>query len=672
MGLLDKLKKIGGDMLEKVKDKKEEYEKSAKVASMQNEFIEAKSKYDTEIMDEREWLYLGNKEVDRNINSSNKPTKKANNVINIIYEFIESQVDTTIPLPSVKAKRQGFSEQAQIIEDSIKSDLMESDIYRINDENERITPIQGISVITVDWNPDFIHHLYRGEIELNNKHPKCLIPEPGVYALQKMSKFWIMSSETKEFVKNRYGVDVSDEDEEYPEINSLNTDGNVSKQSAMLNSDTARLKGSGSPNDKVTVITKWYKDSKGKICKYTWCGNKELEDMPNFFARRLKRCAECNSVVYSGKCECGSKKIKTSIEEYEELNQDIALSDGTVIPAMSPKYDEYGQPEMEMVTDEMGMPVLDMIGQPQLRPVMEPTKIKYFCPTRYPVVVRKNVPAQFSFTGQSDVDIIRDQQDAIKKVVTKIERKIIDGGALVKLPEDPNIKISDEIYKVVRGTPDKLGQIGVENIEANIGQDITFMQQQYKAAQFTLGITDSYQGKPDATATSGKAKQLQIAQASGRMQSKAFNKRVAYKELFEIMFEFKLAFYDEIRPFLAKDEYGKDIYKEFNKYDFLEQDSSGEWFYNTDYIFDADVNGAMMNDKLWIREQAMELFASKAIDDMQLFTILESINFPMAKEIKRQKEEQRQQMQQQQALMQQQATQMMGVLPGGGGNIAPT
>jgi hypothetical protein len=643
--IFGKIKRKVGEIMSGVKEKQE---KSAKLNRTQNEFIAAKSKYDTNIFDEREWLYLGNREVDQNVNSQKKPSKKANNVVNIIYELVESQVDTTIPLPSVRSKRKGYEQQAQVVEDSIKSDLLESDIYRINDENERTTPIQGLSLIMVNWNPDFVHHLYRGEIELDNRHPKCLIPQPGVYNLQDMDYFFIMSSETKDFVMKRYGVDVSQEEEEYPEINSLNANETTTGISAQLVSDTATLQGSGDTyGDKVTVITKWYKDKEGKIGKYTWCNDKELEDLPHFFARRLKRCQECGEVVQGEQCDnCGSKKIKESVEEYETLTQDIVRSDGTVIPAMSPVLDEYGQPAMDMATDEFGQPMMDMYGMPMMQPMMEPTKIKYFCPTRYPVVVRKNVPAPFSFPGQSDVDVIRDQADAIKKVVTKIERKIIDAGALVKLPDDPNIKISDEIYKVVRGTPDKLQQIGVENIQADIGQDIAFFQEQYRAAQYTLGINDSFQGKPDPTAKSGVAKQLQITQAGGRMQSKQFNKRVAFKELFEIIFEFKLAFYDEIRPYLAKDEYGRDVYGQFNKYDFVEQDASGEWYYNTDFLFDADVNGAMMNDRMWLLDQARSLFAEKAIDGIQLFTILESINFPMAKEIKRQKEERLQQQQQ--------------------------
>ena len=83
-------------------------------------------------------------------------------------------------------------------------------------------------------------------------------------------------------------------------------------------------------------------------------------------------------------CECGSKKYKESLEDYEELEQDILRTDGSVIPALSPKLDDNGQIKL----DKNGMPL------------MEKTKIPYFSPTRYPIVIRKNVPLSFNFGAQ--------------------------------------------------------------------------------------------------------------------------------------------------------------------------------------------------------------------------------------------------------------------------------
>jgi hypothetical protein len=130
------------------------------------------------------------------------------------------------------------------------------------------------------------------------------------------------------------------------------------------------------------------------------------------------------------------------------------------------------------------------------------------------------------------------------------------------------------------------------------------------------------------------------------MRSKEFNKQTAFKELFEILFEFKLAFYDELRPYLSKDSNGNVVYGDFDKYQFLMQDASGKYFYNTDFIFDADTGQGLPKDPMFLFNQAINMYAQQAIDKVQFWTIMESINFPMAKEIKDQAEQQMQAQQQ--------------------------
>jgi hypothetical protein len=111
------------------------------------------------------------------------------------------------------------------------------------------------------------------------------------------------------------------------------------------------------------------------------------------------------------------------------------------------------------------------------------------------------------------------------------------------------------------------------------------------------------------------------------------------------MFEFKLAFYDELRPYLAKDANGNDLFGDFDKYNFLMKDASGELFYNTDFLFSADSGAGIPKDAVFQFNQAKEMLAGGAIDKLQYWTILEALNFPMAKEIKGQVEEQMQQQQ---------------------------
>lgn len=586
--MINKLKGSVKHFIRNIQDSAEEFKaqktESQKLRLAQDQFMDAHSNYDDSLMNDREKLFIGTHAVDSDVNQRTKTStgtnRLANNVINIIHEFIESQVDPTIPQPAVVSKRKNNEHLAKVIEDSIKNDLLESDIYRINDENERITPVQGFSLIEVNWDPDYKNHLYRGEISLCNRHPKVFIPQPGVYNLQEMDYFFVMSSETVEAVANRYGVDVGIEGEEHPEINSI--DGDSDNDNNVTN--------------KVTVITKWYKDKDRQIGKFTWVNDTVCEDYEKYFARRKDG----------------------QVDEYETLEEDVVRSDGSIIPRLSP------------VVDEDGMPVLDENGIPQ----MEPTRIKYFCPTRYPFVLRKNVPLNFHFGGQSDVDVIRDQQDAIKKAVTAIEEKVLRGGVIIKKKNGHQVSTKNELYQIISGEMDELAAFQAMNLQADIRQDMEFVRDQYKAAQNTLGITDSYQGKPDSSAKSGVAKQIAINQSSGRLLSKQFNKRNAFKELFEIMFEFKLAFYDDIRPFIKKKLTGDIEYGEFNKYDFIERDAAGVYYYNTDFLFSADAGEGLPKDKMWLMSQSIQFAAMGLLDKVQFWNVMQDLSFPNATEIR--------------------------------------
>ncbi|MVP00355.1 hypothetical protein [Paenibacillus lutrae] len=605
MDLLAPFKKVVSKVKELIDRESDEIEKDAKLQKWKKKFDTAKASHNVDLMDEREYLYLGNRAVDKNINSKDLPTKHANNVYNIVFEFIETQVNTQIPQPSVKSMREEFADQAHMIEDSVSNSLKRLDIEDINDANERITPVQGYSIMELAWNPDYKHQRYQGDLELHSRHPKQLIPQPRVYRLQKMDYFFVLSTVTADYVERRYGKDLDREPEQYTENTSLAGTTSVSNNKASANGDGT-----------VTEIVCWYKDEDGDIGKFVWVNETVLEDLPKFFFRRVRRCEECGQISYEDVCEskvdvegleleCGSQRFKTHIEDKETLYEDKIIGDGTMVPAG--------------------------------------TEVPYFIPQMYPIVIRRNVPRNFDFGGQSDVDVIRDQQDAIKKVVTKMEEKVMQSGSIIKMPEDLNVTITNVTYQIIKGTVQQLGAIGSEDLQAEIGQDMAFLDKLYDHAQSTLGITNSFQGKEDNSAKSGIAKQIQVQQASGRLQSKQYNKNAAFKELFELMLYFKLAFYDEPRPYLTKDIDGNDEYKDFDRYKFLMTDDNGELYYNTDFLFSADVGSGLPKDPIFMYNQIKEMLGMGAIDKLQYWTILESLNFPMAKQIKSQIEEQMQQ-----------------------------
>lgn len=586
-------------------------------------FEECYNAYALDMFDERELLYLGTHKTDKHIgNNSDVSSKDANNVRNITYEFIESQINTSLPEPSIKSKRDGWKFAAEMIQKYEKSLVNESKLPQINDENERTTPVQGFSFIEIMWDPDYEHHLHRGEIKYRKLHPKQFIPQIGVFDIDEMDYFFIVSSVTKPYVLKRYGVDLDNANEQYPEFNTLEYSAKYdsNKRSNTLHASKESMK--------VSEVVCYYKDENGDIGRYVFTENTVLEDIPNLYERKQKKCSDCGELYASAyeECpKCGSEKHTLVTLESETLDEDLYLT-----PIVYTKrYWEIG------ANEETGAKTATQSDRQfvQERIIPAGTEIPYYKPTRYPIIMRLNTPSEFSFGGQSDVDVLRDQQDAIKKLVSKAEETVLKGGSIVTMNEKLDWQPTNEVLKVVKGKPDELLGVKVHNIAADYSQNIELSKTMYDFAQSTIGISSSYQGKYDPSAKSGKAKQVQIEQSAGRLASKILNKFDSYKRLYEITFEFALAYYDETRPFISKTSDGKDDWGEFNKYEFLDYDKEGNLYYNTDFAWTTDAGNELPKDKVWLMEQIVAFMQMQVLTPIQVFELLESINFPMATEI---------------------------------------
>lgn len=199
---------------------------------------------------------------------------------------------------------------------------------------------------------------------------------------------------------------------------------------------------------------------------------------------------------------------------------------------------------------------------------------------------------------------------------------------------------------------------------------MVYLSQVYEEARQAIGITDSYQGRKDTTATSGTAKEFSAAQAAGRLESKRVLKDAAYAQLFEAMFKFKLAYADEPRPVVSYDNHGRAEYRQFNRYDFLDRDEAGNWVWNDRFLFSCDTSAPLASNReaMW-QETRMNLQTGAFGDPANLQTLIlfwtkmEMLHYPGAGETKSYLEEelQRQQLQQQQMMqvqMQMQRQQM--------------
>lgn len=548
-------------------------EEKRKLKMWQSRFELALNAYEKERseMDTYEAYYNGTRDVQANPNSKKLPTKKASNVRNIVYELIESQVDNSIPAPKVRPIHEEDEELAKIIEEALRNEISKIKYHSINDEQERTTPIQGGDYFHVEWDSTAGMHCTLGDVHVSEVHPRQVIPQPCVTDIEKMDYIFLIFSQTKDYIKKRYGVDVSDAHEERPEIRN--------------NEDTAYNQ------HIVSQIITYYRNEKGGIGLFSWCDDWILQDLEDYQERKLERCVKCGEVKTENVCPvCGGKKFEKKAEEFEELFADIRLYDNSFISSIA------GTEEVPVLGED-GNPILDEEGEPVVEKRNVREKIPYYKPDVYPVILRKNISKSNKLLGGSDVAVIMDQQDTIKKLGTKINEKLINGQSFVALPEGLEIKKDGNEMNIVRIKQQHAGMINVYNLQGDVTKDRVVLLDNYEAARSSLGITDSFQGKYDSSATSGTAKQYSINQAAGRLESKRVMKNNAYAELFKMIFQFWLAYADQPIPMSKMKEDGTYEFSHFNRYDFLKKDAAGEWYWNDEFIFETDTTSSIMTNR---------------------------------------------------------------------------
>ncbi|MCI8868304.1 MAG: hypothetical protein HFE61_09300 [Anaerotignum sp.] len=579
-------------------------------------------------MDQRANLYNGTRDIEATPAAAGKkrgkkPPDKASGVRNIVAELIEAQVDSSFPLPKVTARRQEYEGLAKTLEDYLCNETDRQPFEMMNDMDERISPVQGGSVFLVEWDSERHTHQTRGELCVSILHPRQVIFQDGVKDINDMDFVIVNMGMTKKHVYAKYHVSVENETE----------------------SDPASRGGTGVSDDIVTVHFGYFRNDKGGIGRFTWVNDVVLEDLEDYQARRAKKCADCGAEWQEGAAacpSCGSRKAESRSADSFTLYEDIARSDGSIIPQYA-----------GMGADQQIMP--QMGGLPAMMPQMEPTRIPYYKPDVYPIVVRRNVSAWGKPLGDSDVDKIADQQNMIKKCDTRVQEKLDTGGSVLMKSKRTKMPYHDGQFKVIEvETPDELSCFRLVNLQVDTGQDQAVSDSNYQQARNILGITDSFQGRPDRTATSGTAKQIAVAQSAGRLESKRIMKNAMYADLYAVMFRFLLAYSDEPRAVRHKNVDGSTSYSEFNKYDYLAQDDAGEWYWIDDFLFSVDNSSSLAGNReaMW-QEIRMNLQTGAFGDPADIETLIlfwgmmAGQHYPYAAEIKEQLEQRRQMMEQQ-------------------------
>jgi hypothetical protein len=166
--------------------------------------------------DEREALIDGTQAVKACV--PDDTVEKTPHVRNICFELIEAQVDTTIPSPKVTARYEEDAKLAKIIEDMIRDEMDRLPMELINDMMERTVPIQGGAFMLFEWDNTERTQSTIGDLTVQYLHPKQVVPQDGIFDnIEGMDYIILKLPQTKEYIKNRYGIDMRDEGEQEPE-----------------------------------------------------------------------------------------------------------------------------------------------------------------------------------------------------------------------------------------------------------------------------------------------------------------------------------------------------------------------------------------------------------------------------------------------------------------------
>ncbi|NLT57636.1 MAG: hypothetical protein GXX99_01580 [Clostridiales bacterium] len=359
--------------------------------------------------------------------------------------------------------------------------------------------------------------------------------------------------------------------------------------------------GAAAPDETLTQYTAYYRNRSGGIGLFRWAEDQVLQQLEDYQARRVRLCEACGEPMGAVCAHCGGHAFREREEAF--------------LPAAAGR----------------------------------PAGIPHYKPGCFPLVLRKNVSLYGQLLGDSDVDKIRDQQNTIKKVTTRIEEKIGKGGSIVTLPRQLAIRTTDEELKVVElDSPAQKAMIDVLTIQPDIGKDLAYLEYSYQSGRQVLGLTDSFQGRSDSTAHSGVAKQFAAAQTAGRLESRRIMKQAAYAELFALMFKFLLAYADEPRAVARRTLSGGTEVLHFDRYAFLQQDGEGEWFWNDHFLFSVDAAASLAANRQAMWEETLRSLQNGAFGNPgELETLilywskLELLHYPGAKDTREQLERRR-------------------------------
>ena len=519
--------------------------------------------------------------------------RKSRQLRKLIFELVESKVDNSIPMPKIQPRYKSDLPVIDITENYLKFEMSRILTKYNNDKNERSTYVDGTSWYKVTWDSMNSTHVRSGDLKVELRTVDQVIPQPGVSNYKDLEYLFEIQKISTTKIYDLYN------------------------RLIMPTNGTSNL---------IEVITCYYLNENGIVGLFMWapdtmqviCNEKDWQ------IRKLRKCTKCETVnPISESCNvCGGTSFKYSNAMKEILEEDL-------MEIYNPY--EVGETDDDTKKDEYAAKVFLTAG----------TEIPYYHVRQLPFVPRPAVSSIDSIYGIGEPFINLETQDMSNKTLTKAVDKTLKSGTVVTKPERMKIGDTDDSFKIfgVR-SPEEAQMVQSKQILADTTQDLTIAQMMYDSAKSSSGVTDSFQGKKDTTATSGKAKQYAAAMTAGRIESLRVMKAAAFAGVYELMLKYLLAFSDEKRKFVKILPDGNKQELTWNKYMFLDKDKYGNIYYRDDFVFDSDPASTLSQNRVQMWQETQDKFIQGAMGNpadprtLKLFwNIMDQYQYPLAKTV---------------------------------------
>lgn len=514
--------------------------------------------------------------------------RKATQLRKMIYELIESKVDNSIPMPRITPRRRDDLDLVDVTENYLKFEMDRMLTEQENDRSERATYIDGTSWYKIGWDSLDSTHERSGDLRVEVLLADQVVPEPGCKDYRLMNYIFEKSQMSLSRIYDLYGRLILPTDD---------TNG-------------------------VEVISYYYKNANGVIGRFMYApaSRQVISWDEDWQIRKIRKCATCgatnpiNDYCYN----CGHEKFKFTNALNEVLEEPLMRL-----------HNPYEEGKSDDPTNNAQAEVFLEAG----------TEIPFYQVRQLPFVPRPSISSLDTIYGISEVSILLDMQDSVNKILSKVEDKILKSGAVVTKPEKMKINDTDESFKIMGvKTAEEATMVQAKQILADVSQDIAGAQLFYESARASSGITESYQGKIDNTATSGKAKEISTMQTAGRLESLRVMKAAAFAGVYELMFKYLLAFSDETRKFVKILPDGKQEEMIWNKYMFLRKDKHGNLYYADDFAFSTDPAATLSNNRVQMWQETLQQFTMGTFGNPQdprvlelYWNIMDTMQYPLAK-----------------------------------------